>query len=126
MGEFLLRAVYWLKLAGHCSEPLRLAMFFYKVFGWLIKLPGRTVNAYREVRDGFRFLCNFPQRMVEGLMRAVVLTGLVAAVGTALTAAVAKIVRPIVVIGFIALVGTALFVAAKGTVRVAGSRLLIT
>jgi hypothetical protein len=64
--------------------------------------------------------------MVERLMRAVVLTGLVAAVGTALTAAVAKIVRPIVVIGFIALVGTALFVAAKGTVRVAGSRLLIT
>lgn len=32
----------------------------------------------------------------------------------------------IVVIGFIALVGTALFVAAKGTVRVADSRLLIT
>jgi hypothetical protein len=123
MGEFLLRAVYWLKLAGHYSEPLRLAMFFYKVFGWLIKLPGRTVNAYREVRDGFDS-CAISHS--EWSLRALVLTGLVAAVGTALTAAVAKIVRPIVVTGFIALVGTALFIAAKGTVRVADSRLLIT
>jgi len=55
--------------------------------------------------------------MVEDFMR-VVLIGLVAAVGTALSVA-AKFVRPVVVIGLAALVGTALFVAAKGTARVA-------
>ena len=113
MNELFLRA----ESLFHYLEPVRLAIFFYKTFCWLIKLPGRAVSAYREARDGFRFLRDLPQRMVEDFMR-VVLIGLVAAVGTALSVA-AKFVRPVVVIGLAALVGTALFVAAKGTARVA-------
>lgn len=119
MGELLLRAEYWLKLAGHYTEPVRLTLFFYKAFCWLIKLPGRVLSAYREVRDWFRFWRDFPQRMVERLMRTVVLIGLVAAVGTALTAVAARVVRPVVVIGLVALVGTAICIAAKGSARVA-------
>jgi len=114
MNELFLRA----ESLFHYLEPVRLAIFFYKTFCWLIKLPGRAVSAYREARDGFRFLRDLPQRMVEDFMR-VVLIGLVAAVGTALSAVAAKFLRPVVVIGLVALVGTALFVAAKGTARVA-------
>ncbi len=114
MGELLLRAESLLRLVGHYLEPVRLAIFFYHVLRWVIKLPGRAVSAYREVRDVFRFLHEFPQRMVEGFMRAVVVIGLASIAGSALSAVAAKFVRPVVVIGLVAIVGTALFAVAKG------------
>ncbi len=119
MGDLGLRAEYWLKLAGHYSEPVRLMLFFYKAFRWLIRLPGRMLSAYRDVQDFFRFLRDLPQRMVEGLVRAVVVAGLFTIAGAALSALAAKLVRPVVIVGLVAIVGTALYVAAKGSARVA-------
>jgi hypothetical protein len=114
MNELVVRAEFWLKLVGHYLEPVRLVISFYKAFRWLIKLPGRAVNAYRELRDWFRFMRELPQRIVGGFLQ-IVGDGLwqVAA------QLVSKIVRTTVVVGLCALVGTALYFAARGTARIA-------
>src|SRR5216684_1644630 len=94
MNELVLRAESFLRLLGHYLEPVRLVIFFYRIVRWLIKLPGRAVSAYREVRDLFLFLSDLPLRMVEGFMRAVVAVGLVALIWTALSGMAAKIRAP--------------------------------
>ena len=100
MGELLLRAEFWFRLVGHYLEPVRLAIHFYQAVRWLIKLPGRAANAYRELRDWFRFL---PQRMVAALFEQIA------------GDFVFRIGRAVAIAGLLALVGTALYFAAKGT-----------
>ncbi|SRR6266481_8714056 len=75
----------------------------YHALCWLIKLPGRAINTYREALDWLRSLREFPQRMVEAIAADFV----------------SHIGRTVAVIGLATLLGTALMilVAAKGSTR---------
>ena len=103
MKELLLHAGFWLKLLARYLEPVRLAVFLYQAACWLIKLPGRAVNAYRALRDLFRFLRGLPSRMVEEI------------IARGVEEFALWVGHAVAVIVVSASVGTALFVVAKGT-----------